>query len=256
MYYILINGDNNMYATQVQRIMQRSKLVDDLYFVVEPMYNGHDMSKASVLLEYLSPASKRYRTEFLVLSEEMYGGTHLQYKLPVDTSITEEAGKVEMQVTFAYTDLDLNGNGIQRVRKAGPMQITVVPIAAWSDIIPDSALSALDQRLIKLDAQMKGLNDYAETLRNESVDDIVFDKTDDTIHLSANGNVVGSKLSIKEMLDDGIPVVDLGSADAPDNDTPSDKPGCEFDDEIVEFGPADNTTEETPVEPDDGIIEF
>lgn len=121
MYYILINGDNNMYATQVQRIMQRSKLVDDLYFVVEPMYNGHDMSKASVLLEYLSPASKRYRTEFLVLSEEMYGGTHLQYKLPVDTSITEEAGKVEMQVTFAYTDLDLNGNGIQRVRKAGPM---------------------------------------------------------------------------------------------------------------------------------------
>ena len=103
---------------------------------------------------------------------------------------------------------------------------------------------------------MKGLNEYAETLRSESVDDLVFDKADDTIHLSANGNVVGSKLSIKEMLDDGVPVVDLGSAGVPDDDVPNDKPGCEFDDEIVEFGPMDDTTEETPVEPDDGIIEF
>ena len=44
MSYILVTNQNEMYATQVQRIMHRSKLVDDLFFVVEQTYNGHDMA--------------------------------------------------------------------------------------------------------------------------------------------------------------------------------------------------------------------
>ena len=92
MYYMLVTNQNEMYATQVQRIMQRSKLVDDLYFIVEQTYNSHDMTQASVMLEYLLPVSRKYKTEYLVLSEDKYNDTYLQYKLPIDTELTSEAG--------------------------------------------------------------------------------------------------------------------------------------------------------------------
>lgn len=216
-----------MYATQVQRIMHRSKLVDDLFFIVEETYNSHNMANTTVLLEYLRPVSKKYETELLVLSESKYNEKHLQYHLPVDTKLTAEVGRIEMWLTFAYTELDASGNNTQHVRKAGPVFIEVLPTATWADIIPDSALSALDQRLIKLDAQMRGLSDFAQNIEASAVDDIKFDDIEETIQLTANGVGVGSKISVKDMLDDGIPVVDIGSNSS--SDTPKE------DDDIVEF---------------------
>lgn len=68
MYYILVTNQNEMYATQIQRIMHRSKLVDDLFFIVEETYNSHNMSDASVVLEYVRPVSRKYETEYLTLS--------------------------------------------------------------------------------------------------------------------------------------------------------------------------------------------
>lgn len=132
-----------------------------------------------------------------------------------------------MQLTFAYTELDASGRGIQHVRKTRPARIDVTPVAAWSDIIPDSALSALDQRLIKLDAQMRGLNELATAIEATAVDDIAFDKNDETIHLTANGELVGNKISVKEMLEEGVPVVDIGGAESGGAD--------QEDDGIVEF---------------------
>ena len=43
MYVILINPDNTLYGSVKQRVVQRSKLVDTLKFVVEPIYNGIDI---------------------------------------------------------------------------------------------------------------------------------------------------------------------------------------------------------------------
>lgn len=231
MYVILVNEDNSLYGSKKERIMQRSKLVDNLVFIVEPIYKDIDMTNASVVLEYLLPVSRRYETEYLTLSEERYNDCFLQYKLPFDTKITSESGSVELQLTFAYVELDENGNGIQRVRKTSPTTIEIVPIAAWADIIPDSALGALDQRIIKLDAQMRGLNELANAFDNNSVDDLVYDEKDDTLQLSAKGVGVGSKVSVKDMLDEGSPVVDLDSKteDKPDNDDES------TDSNVVEF---------------------
>lgn len=226
MYVILVNDDNSLYGSKKERIMQRSKLVDDLVFIVDPIYrNKHDMTNASVVLEYLLPVSKRYKTEHLTLSDEKYNDCFLQYKLPFDTNLTSEAGSVEMQLTFAYTELDENGNGIQRVRKTSPTVIEIIPISAWSDIIPDAALSALDQRILKLDAQMRGLNELANALESNQVDNLVYNDDEETLQLSANGVGVGDKVSVKDMLDEGSPVVDLDSA-------PEDKPN--HDDESTE----------------------
>jgi hypothetical protein len=252
-YTIVIGEDNYMMVTNKQRIMQRSKLVDDLWFLVYPTYNGLDMSDYVVQLEYVLPCSRKYCTEILNLSSEKYKD-YLKYQLPVDTKLTTEAGAIELQLTFAKADLNAEGVGIQRVRKATGATIDIVPISAWADIIPDSALSALDQRLIKMDAQMRAMNDIVINMDATHVDDLVYDANEETLQLSANGIGVGTKIPVRDILEDGIPVVDIngvtGGSSADNGDCSC---GCEHEDSVVEFGYG--ATAEIPEE-NDSIVEF
>lgn len=233
MYTILIEENNTLYASQTQRIMQRSKLTDAMTFLVAPTYNGYDMSLFTVVLEYVN-GKNQYRTEFLTLSDELYKG-YLQYTLPVDTQLTESAGEVKMQITFSYVDLDEQGNSVQRVRKTTSHTFNVLPIIAWSDIIPDEALSALDQRIIKLDAQTKALNELNETIINTKADDLSIDK--DKLQLVANGNKIGSVVvlpqgsSSSSIDEDGIPIVDIGG----DSSISSSRPETDDNKDVVEF---------------------
>lgn len=228
MYTILVNNDNTLYGSQKERIMQRSKLVDTLTFIVDPIYKGIDMTNASVVLEYVLPVSREYKTVNLILSEERYNNCFLQYKLPFDTDLTHQAGSVELQLTFVYVELTDGGIGIQRVRKTSSTTIDIIPITAWSDIVPDSALSALDQRLIKIDAQMREINDYMDVLENNKVDNLVYNDKDETLQLYSNGTGIGDKVPVKDMIDDGVPVINIDSSVEPDED-PTD------DDNVVEF---------------------
>lgn len=233
MYVILVNSDDSLYGSKKERLMQRQKLVNKFVFMVEPIYNGIDMTDATVMLEYLLPVSKKYETEILTLSEERYNDCFLQYELPLDTKLSSEAGEIELQLTFVKTELDEHGNGIQRVRKTSSTTIEIIPITAWSDIIPDSALSSLDQRLLKMDAQIRGLNCYVEALSGNAnlVDNLVYNDADATLQLSANGVGVGNKVSVKDMLDDGAPVVDFDD----DSDGESDTDDNNTEDNVVEF---------------------
>jgi hypothetical protein len=218
--------------------MHRSNCVDTLTFIVNPIYKGIDMTNATVMLEYLLPVSKKYKTEYLTLSDEKYKDCFLQYKLPFTTKFTSEAGDVEVQLTFIYVELDENGNGIQRVRKTSPTTIKITPISAWSDIIPDEALSIIDQRIIMQSAQIQALTDLANVLNDNQVDNLVYNKNEDTLQLSANGVGVGNKVFVKDMINDGIPVVDLYYNDDTDsNIKPEDgcNCGCEHEDNVTEF---------------------
>lgn len=257
MYVILVNDDDSLYGSHKERIMQRQKLVNDLVFIVDPIYrNTHDMTNASVMLEYVLPVSRKYRTVLLSLSEERYKDCFLQYKLPFDVDLTAEAGSVELQLTFAYTELNENGVGIQRVRKTSSTTIEVVPITAWSDIVPDEALLSLDQRLIKMDATMRAMNDYLDVIDYNKVDNLVYNETEDVLHLMAGDKVVGDKVSVKNMLEDGIPVVDLDSNNSNSSDNNKNNCNCNHDcdceDNVVEFG----YSESIESEDDDNVVEF
>lgn len=251
-YVILVNDDNTLYGSKKERVMQRSKLVNDLMFVVHPIYKGIDMTDASVVMEYVLPVSREYKTINLVLDEERYNDCYLQYKLPFDVDLTSQAGSLELQLTFAYVEMNDKGVGIQRVRKTSTTIIDIIPISAWSDIIPDSALSALDQRLIKMDAQMRGLNDYIDIIEGSKVDNLIYNDKEETLQLYANGVGIGDKVSVRNMLDDGVPVIDLNSpsdstSDSENNDCNC---GCEHDD-VVEFGNSDIVAQE-----DNDVVEF
>lgn len=232
MYVILVNDDNTLTASKKERIMQRSKLVNNLWFLVPPVYKEEEMSKYTVVLEYVLPVSRKYRSEILELSEDGYE-EYLKYILPFDTKITSEAGKVEMQLTFSYVDLDVNGNQIQRVRKTSVGYIDIIPISAWSDIIPDSALSAIDQRIIKVDSQIKALSDATTSLNDAMVDNLKYDVEDSTLQLLSGNKEIGDKVVIKscedDVLKDGLPVIDLNEVIEDENTPPIE------DDGVVEF---------------------
>ena len=72
MYTFLINEDNTLTASVVERVMQRSKLVDNLHFLADTTYKGIDMSNYTVMLEYVLPVSKNYKTEILKKSTVLY----------------------------------------------------------------------------------------------------------------------------------------------------------------------------------------
>lgn len=253
MYVILVNEDNSLYGSQKERVMQRSKLVDSLVFIVDPIYKDIDMTSATVMLEYVLPVSREYKTVLLTLSDERYNDCYLQYKLPFDTDLTSQAGSLELQLTFVYVEMNERGIGIQRVRKTSATTIDIIPITAWSDIIPDSALSGLDQRLIKLDESMRAMNDYMNVLDNKQVDNLVYDGRAETLQLSAKGVGVGNKVSVRDMLDDGIPVVDLDSDSGNDSDKDNNE-GCDCgcEDNVVEF---DDTASVNP-DDDSNVVEF
>lgn len=263
-YVILVNNDDTLYGSHKERIMQRQKLVNSLVFVVDPIYHGIDMTNATVMLEYVLPVSREYKTVLLTLSEERYNDCFLQYKLPFDTGLTAQSGNLELQLTFAYVEMTPEGKGIQRVRKTSSTTIEILPITAWSDIVPDSALSALDDRLIKMDAQMRAMNDYLDAIDGinpvNQVDNLVYNAEEETLQLSANGVGVGDKVSVRDMIDDGIPVVDLkgGSEDIPSNPETDDNDGCNCDNcdcenNVVVFGQT-----EAPIQPENenNVVEF
>ena len=198
MYTILVNDDNTLTTSVRERIMQRSKLVDSLHFLVSPTYKELDMTDFTVTMEYILPVSKEYVSEVLVKSEELYKEM-LEYKLPFDTDLTKEAGEIEVKLTFSKVDLDADGNDIQYVRKISATSITIVPIESWCDIIPDKALDAIDQRIIKTDAQIKALLEANEITRLEKADNLVLDSENKELYLTAEGNQIGDKVKLSEL---------------------------------------------------------
>ena len=198
MYTILVNDDNTLTTSVRERIMQRSKLVDSLHFLVEPTYKELNIADFTVTLEYVLPISKKYKVETLIKSDELYK-ERLEYKLPFDTNLTREYGDIEIQLTFTKVDLDEEGKDIQYIRKTSTTSITIVPISAWSDVIPDEALTDLDQKILKTDAQIKELHEIQENILVEKADNLVLDEENKELYLTAEGNQIGNKVKLSDL---------------------------------------------------------
>lgn len=256
MYIIIVENDNSLYGSCKEKIIQREKLFNKLCFLVPPHYNGHDMSRCTVTMRYLLPISKEFRTETLILSNERYK-EYLKYVLPVDTNLTKEYGDVELNLTFTMLDVDNNGNIIQRVRKTENGVLYITPIPDWDSMIPDASLAALDERILKQDAQIRALADVANILDSVKADNLVYNDDEETLQLTSQGVGIGNKVSVRDMLDDGIPVVDLdGKSDDNSNTENNDGCDCGCEDNVVEFGYFSNI--DTPNEPEDesNVVEF
>lgn len=165
------------------------------------------MADFTVKLEYILPISKEYKTEILVKSDELYKDM-LEYKVPIDTKLTSEKGDIILQLTFVKADLDAEGNSVQCVRKTSSAKLTIVPIEAWSNFVADSALDAIDTKILELDAKLKEIKELADDIKANQVDDLKL--TNDLLQVSSNGTAIG----------DGVNVVIPGMEDL--DDSPAD----------------------------------
>ena len=207
MYTILVTNNNELFASKKERIMQRSKLVDNLHFLVYPTYDSgtetFNMKDFTVSMEYILPVSKKYKSEILTLNNEEYetesGQFMLEYIVPFDTGLTSEAGDIHVQLTFVKVDLDEEGVGTQYVRKTSECVIKVLPISALSDIIPDEALNAIDQRLVQTQEQINELVDIAGIVVSSKADNMKL--TDTTLQLTANGEDIGDAIDLNVLGD-------------------------------------------------------
>ena len=214
MYTILVTDDNTLNTSIREKIMQRSNLVDNLHFLTTPLYkNEIDMTDFTVNLEYMLPVSKQYKSEILTKSEDLYKDEYLEYILPFDTKITSEVGDVELQLTFIKADMDADGNSIQYVRKTSPTVIKILPIAKWSDIVPDEALNAVDQKLLAIDARINQIAGIEEALESVVPDDLAL-SDDNVLQLSVKGTPTGNGVEIyvpdddEDSVSDGIKDLD------------------------------------------------
>lgn len=194
MYTFLIGDDNTLTASVTERIMERSKMVDNMHFLADQIYKDVNMSDFIVMLEYVLPISKKYKTEFLKKSEDLYKNK-LEYLLPFDTNLTSEAGDIEIQLTFTKVEMDSEGKTTQYVRKVGPGIVHIIPISKWSDIIPDEALSTLDQRIIALEALNKAMTDRFNINLDNKADNLMYDDKH-RIQLTSNGKPIGNAIKI------------------------------------------------------------
>ena len=259
MYTILVNERNELVATQRERIMQRSKLVDKLHFLVPTDYNESDMTDTTVCLEYIRPISREYKIEILTRSAELYK-EHLEYILPIDTDLTKEPGQVELQLTFTWVDMDEDGNINQHARKTEPTYINIIPVANWSLQMPDDLLTPLDQRMVMYAQLTQQALDINAALADSVPDDLMV--KDGRVYLSQNGQVMPNTIGadvvvprvpdINDFANDGMIEIDDS---APENGSHEDGCDCGCDHEFVELDD-DNVTNDTPtIEDDNGFIE-
>ena len=195
MYTILISDKNELVTTVRERIMQRSKLVDNLHFLMSPIYKDFDMTKFTAVMEFITPVSRELKTEILTQSPSLYKDM-IEYKMAIDTVITKEAGPVEITLTFTYAEMGADGNVIQHVRKTSATTLDIIPVSSWCNVIPDDALSALDQRILALDARINALDDLSAELDATKADDLHYDEDEGILQLVSNGELIGSSVNI------------------------------------------------------------
>lgn len=193
MYTILLGEDNELVTSVQERIMQRSKLVDSLHFLAEPIYKEENMAEYECLLEYCPPISREPKTEILQQSSEKYKDM-LEFKLPFDTALTSEAGDVEIQLSFYKLEMLADGTGVQHVRHTSKGTLKILPISAWSNIIPDSMLTALDQRMVALQALTNQLADANAAIADTKADGLIYNEG--RLQLKAGKNPIGNTVQI------------------------------------------------------------
>lgn len=91
--------------------------------------------------------------------------------------------------------MNSEGKTTQYVRKVGPGIVHIIPISKWSDIIPDEALSTLDQRIIALEALNKAMTDRFNINLDNKADNLMYDD-EHRIQLTSNGKPIGNAIKI------------------------------------------------------------
>ena len=223
-YTILINEDHSFTHTNVKKIMYRSTGIDTLRFLVKPTYNNLDMRTANVVLEYVTPISRKYEVIVLKPSEELYKN-RVEFVLPIDTRFTSEVGELELTINFSYLSKNDDGTFREQVRNIGYTSLLIEDTVRWSDYIASSSLDNIAQIMLTNQSMLEEMKAQAELIAYEKADSIAKDEKTNEIYLTSNGVEIGKRITDAdtkcEADENGVPVVDFSvvEPEEPENNT-------------------------------------
>ena len=234
LYTILINDDHSFSHSNKKRIMRRSNMIDTIRFLVKPIYGVGatklDMTKVNVVLEYVTPVLRNYKTIKLEPEAELYKN-RIQYLLPLDLSFTAEPGELELTINFSYLSQDKDGNFVEQVRPIGSTSLEITDTPKWSDYIPTTDLDNIAQIMLANQAIAEQNRINAELIKTEMPKSLVKDENNNIYLVNEDGIKVGESVvddSGNCDCEDGVPIVDFSVAE-PDDGTD------EKVDNVVEF---------------------
>jgi len=199
MYTFLICQDNTLIATEKDRIMEKSSLVDTLQFIVEKEYNGFDMSEFDLVIEGYLPISHEIQIETLTIADNNYKDLYYAYQLPLNSGLTKEAGDLQFSLSFIKADLDPDtGKTINYIRRIQVGHLNILPVESWFSV-PDTALTQLTQLYLQNQQNIMALRDQASIISSSAPNDIVI--TTEDIHLAHDNTRVGNGISLQALID-------------------------------------------------------
>lgn len=215
MYTLLISEDNSVTTTVYETIMQRSLNVDNVQILVNRNYKGIDLSDASVLMEYVLP-SKRIFSTYLKFDGTYEINDFIKYTIPANTMLTAEAGDIFVSFTFVKTEVSDANQPKAYVRKTQEGTIKITPISHWLDFVPDDHLTAIDQRLLAMEAAQKAQDALNQEAFESMVRDITLDREKKKIQLESISGPIGNGIDtdkLSEMISTDLVGDDLDGVD-------------------------------------------
>lgn len=196
----LLKDDGTVLHTQKSPIIEKTNNIDNIDFVCSKEYNDMDMSTFDLVLTYKLPISHSVKIVTLELVEDDYKDSYLLYRLPVTAKlIASEAGDVSMTFMQAKVELDSDTGAQQKYVKN--YNECILPILAITNYlnVDDSGLSQLAEMYLANKASIEAVKALADQLSAEKGDDIALDTENGTLHLTSNGEAVGTGIDLKTL---------------------------------------------------------
>jgi hypothetical protein len=190
----------SLVITSESKFYQKENIVDSLLFLLPLTYNDLELVNFEWALNYIDQQGVAH-SEILELVKdnagdvELYKENYLQYKVPVDSKLTQFKGDIEMHLSGVWNDTE---HEKKYVMHSGSVTITIYPLEDVYALVDDDTLNALDQRLLSVSGQIQALEILAGEIDEEIPDDLTL--TDNTLlQLSVNGNPIGEGVELPDV---------------------------------------------------------
>lgn len=191
----IIKMDSNKILTTTTRcpIRQYDKNVDNINFLIVPIYEGLDISSFTVTVKYILPNGTK-RCEILNLNNDLYK-KYLRYQLNVDTDITSQYGTVELRLIFIKADQDENGNENSYKFSTNKVNMFIEPVDCDNSTDEDDDIHNIFDKVDTMEIKLLEIENRINEYQANKADDIEI--IDGEIWLMSNGEKIGDPISGK-----------------------------------------------------------
>ncbi len=155
---ILFKSNKSLAITSKSVILQKEDLADKLLFYLPVAYEDITFADVAVTLFYKDPGNNVHAEE-LVSSESDKDG-YLKYSLPVTSSLTENAGDIELWLEIINTSSDSGLAGLT-TNKIHTSSVTIT-VNEWNDYSRTASVSELEAKIDILTNKVQELIDKTD----------------------------------------------------------------------------------------------